>query len=147
MGVPGTPLIAALYPTIVIDDTTAVNVSIVTDGFATPVTNYVPLTPGSAEVSAIISAAPTTLMELRVFLDPTVVLDRWVMLFDASSLPADTTVPLWRALITGGSGIKESWNHIGLPFPSTGIVAAISSTPNTLTVTGAEAYFQAISLS
>jgi hypothetical protein len=132
--------------TVVISNATPVDVNVVTDGYNTPVTNYVPLTPGSAEVSAIISTAPTTLMELRVFLDPTALLDRWVMLFDASSLPVDTTEPLWRALIPGGSSINESWNHIGLPFPATGIVAAISSTPNTLTVTGAEAYFQAVSL-
>jgi len=151
MGVTGEPLVAALIPGTTIDSSTPVEVAMTTDGYSHPVNNYVPLTPGSAEVSAIISASPTTLLELRVFLDPTVLVDRWVMLFDASSLPADTAVPLWRAFIRGGSSISESWGGAltelpGLDFPSAGIVAAISSTPNTLTVTGAEAYFQAVSL-
>lgn len=146
MGVTGSPMVAALIPGTTLDSSTPIDVEINTGAFHTPVTNYVSLTPGSAEVSAIISASPTTLLELRVFLDPTVILDRWVMLFDALSLPVDTTVPLWRGYIPGGSSISESWGDIGLPFPSTGIVAAISSTPTTLTVTGAEAYFQAVSL-
>lgn len=149
MGVPGTPMILADL-TVVVSNTPSVDVNVVTDGYHSPVTKYV--TPGSAEASAVISSTPTDLLELRVFLDPTVLLDRWVMLFDASSLPADTAVPLWRAFIRGGSSISESWGVAltelpGLTFPSNGIVAAISSTPNTLTVTGAEAYFQAISLS
>jgi hypothetical protein len=151
MGVTGEPLIAALVPGTTIDSSTPVEIAITTDGFPHPVTNYVPLTPGSAEVSAVISTTPTTLLELRVILDPTALVDRWVMLFDASSLPVDTTEPLWRGYLPGGSSISESWGGEftelpGLPFPSTGIVAAVSSTPNTLTVTGAEAYFQAVSL-
>lgn len=152
LGVAGEPLVAALTAgTTVIDSSPPVEIAITTDGFHSPVTNYVSLTPGSAEVSAIISASPTTLLELRVILEPTALVDRWVMLFDASSLPADTTEPLWRGYVPGGSSISESWGGEltelpGLTFPSNGIVAAVSSTPNTLTVTGAEAYFQAVSL-
>ena len=67
MGVTGSPMVAALIPGTTLDSSTPVEVAIATDGFATPVTNYVPLTPGSAEVSAIISASPTDLLELRVF--------------------------------------------------------------------------------
>jgi hypothetical protein len=149
MGVTGSPLVAALTPGTTLDSSTPIDVEINTGAFHTPVTNYVSLTPGSAEVSAVISTSPTTLLELRVFLDPTAIVGRWVMLFDAISLPVDTTAPFWRGYIPGGSSISESWstliNLTGLTF-STGIVAAISSTPNTLTVTGAEAYFQAVSL-
>jgi hypothetical protein len=151
MGVAGEPLIAALTPGTTIDSSTPVDIDIKLGAYHTPVTNYASLTPGSAEVSAIISGTPTTLLELRVFLDPTATVGRWVMLFDASSLPVDTTEPLWRAYIPGGSSINESWGADptelpGLIFPTNGIVAAVSSTPNTLTVTGAEAYFQAVSL-
>jgi hypothetical protein len=146
MGVTGEPLIAALTPGTTLDSSTPIDIDIKLGAYHTPVTNYASLTPGSAEVSAIISSTPTTLLELRVFLDPTAIVGRWVMLFDASSLPVDTTEPLWRAYIPGGSSISESWGAVSLPFPSVGIVAAISSTPNTLTVTGAEAYFQAVSL-
>ena len=149
MGVAGTPLVAALYPSIVLGNPTPIDIDIKRGAYPTPVVNYVSLTPGSAEVSAVISTSPTTLLELRVFLDPTAIVGRWVMLFDAISLPVDTAAPFWRVYIPGGSSISESWstliNLTGLTF-STGIVAAISSTPNTLTVTGAEAYFQAVSL-
>jgi hypothetical protein len=150
MGVTGSPLIAALTPGTTFDSSTPIDIDIKLGSYPAPVVNYVPLTPGSAEVSAVISTAPTTLLELRVFLDPTAIVGRWVMLFDAISLPADTAEPLWRAYIPGGSSIGESWGADPTELPglifSTGIVAAISSTPNTLTVTGAEAYFQAVSL-
>jgi hypothetical protein len=150
MGVTGEPLIAALTSgTTVIDSSSPVEVAMSLDSFPHPVAVFG--TAGSAVASAVISSTPTDLLELRVILDPTALVGRWVMLFDASSLPADTTVPFWRAFIPGGSSISESWGGEltelpGLTFPTTGIVAAISSTPNTLTVTGAEAYFQAVSL-
>ena len=143
MGVTGTPVVTTVSNAIAIDDSTPIDVNIASTTHAHTHLTYA--TAGAAVASAIISAVPATLVELRVISDPTVTVDRYVMLFDATSLPANGAAPLWRSYLPGGSGIGESWGDIGLPFTSLGIVAAISSTPDTLTVTSAEAYFHAIS--
>lgn len=143
MGVTGTPIVASITGNVGIDDSTPIDVNVASSTHSHTHVTYA--TAGAAVASAVISAVPATLVELRVILDPTATADRWVMLFDASSLPADTAVPIWRSYLPGGSGIGESWGDIGLPFLSTGIVAAISTTADTLTVATAEGYFHAIS--
>lgn len=143
MGVTGTPMVVSVSNNVAVDDSTPIDVNIASTTHAH--THVVYGTAGAKVASAVISAVPATLVELRVVMDPLSTADRWLMLFDASSLPADTAVPIWRSYLPGGSGIGESWGDIGLPFPTTGIVAAISSTADTLTVTAAEGYFHAIS--
>ena len=143
MGVTGTPLVAEISNAVLIDSTTPIDVNIASTVHTH--THNVYVTAGSAVASAVISGAPATLVELRVILDSAVAVDRYVMLFDATSLPVDTTPPFWRLLVPAGSEASETWNPSGLDFPNLGIVAAVSSTIGTLTVTGAEAYFSAVS--
>jgi hypothetical protein len=104
------------------------------------------VTAGAAVADAIISADPATLVEFRAILDSAVAVDRYVMFFDDDTLPvANGTAPFWRLLVPAGSEASETWNPSGLQFPTTGIVVAVSSTIDDLTLTGAEAYFSAVS--
>lgn len=144
MGVTGTPLIAEISNAITIDDTTPVDVNIASTTHTH--THNVYVTAGAAVDDAVISAVPATLVEFRAILDSAVAVDRYVMLFDANTLPvANGTAPFWRILVPAGSEASETWNPSGLNFPTNGIVAAVSSTIDTLTLTGAEAYFSAVS--
>lgn len=150
MGVVGTPLVAEISNAVLIDDSTPVDVNIASTTHTHTHTIYV--TAGSAVASAIISGAPATLVELRAILDSSVAVDRYIMLFDADGTTAgqqigdlESTAPFWRLLVPAGSEASETWNPSGLSFPTNGIVAAVSSTIGTLTLTSAEAYFSAVS--
>lgn len=145
MGVTGTPLVVSVSNTVSVDDSTPIDVNIASTIHSH--THVVYGTAGAAVASAVISAVPAVLVELRAILDPAATADRWVMLFDndGSVPPINGAVPIWRSYLPGASGIGESWGDIGLPFAVNGIYAAISSTANTLTITAAEAYFHAVS--
>jgi hypothetical protein len=143
MGVTGTPLVAEISNAVLLDDSTPINVNIASTTHTH--THTVHVTAGAAVASAVISGVPATLVELRVILDSAVAVDRYIMLFDATSLPSPGTAPFWRLLVPAGSEASETWSPSGLEFPNLGIVAAVSSTINTLLVTGAEAYFSAVS--
>lgn len=86
------------------------------------------------EDSAAISGA-TSVGEIMAVLDnPGTATAVCAMVFDAASLPANGTVPLWRIPMSNGGG--------GYSFPkgltlATGLVVAFSSTLATLTVTTA----------
>jgi hypothetical protein len=143
MGVIGTPLVADISNAITIDDSTPVDVNIASTVHTHTHTVYV--TSDAAVASAVISGVPATLVEFRVILDSAVAQDRYIMFFDAVALPGAGTDPFWRLLVPAGSEASETWNPTGLNFPNLGIVVAVSSTIDDLTVTGAEAYFSAVS--
>lgn len=144
MGVTGTPLVASISNAVTVDDATPINVNIASEVPAG--TTVVYSTGGAPVASAIISTtAGYSLHELRVILDPAATTDRWLMLFDATSVPAPATVPYWRAFLPAGVETSETF-QFGLPFPNLGCVAVISSDPEDLLIAGAEAYFQAIGI-
>lgn len=139
--------IASQAAALQIDDSTPIDVNIASPNplpvsFSSGTINTYE-TGASAEASAQIHNAAADLKELRVILDPSVASIRYLMLFDAASLPINGTAPLWRGLIPPAGEMSETWAD-GLPF-ATGIIAAVSSSADTLTVvpTG-EAYFHAL---
>lgn len=142
MGVTGTPMVVSVSNNVSIDDTIPIDVNIASETHSHTHIQFG--TAGAAVASAVLSASPSTLVELRVILDPTATTDRYVMLFDATSLPSNGTVPIWRGFLPGGVELSESWTETGLDFPTNGIVVAISSTIDTLTVTGVEAFFHSV---
>jgi len=145
MGVTGTPLVAEISNAVLLDDSTPINVNIASTTHTH--THTVHVTAGGAVSEAVISAVAATLVEFRAILDSAVAQDRYIMFFDddGTSLPITPgTAPFWRLLVPAGSEASETWNPSGLEF-STGIVAVVSSTIGTLTQTGAEAYFSAVS--
>ena len=83
-----------------------------------------------------------TLYDIRVVLDPSVTNVRYLMLFDANSLPGDTATPIasgliWSIVIPPGGEASESF-QFGLSY-SSGLTAVISTTHDALTiVTGNE---------
>lgn len=98
---------------------------------------------GTAVDSAVIAAAPGVLRELRCIMIPTTTVSRYLMLFDATSAPANGTAPIWRMLVPAAGESGESF------FPgldcATGITVVLSSTADTLTATtGTECYIHAI---
>jgi len=96
----------------------------------TDVTNYVCHSTGG------------TLHDIRVVLDPTVSVARYLMLFNRNTLPGDTADPIgsnliWSMVIPPAGEASESF-PAGLAY-SAGLTAVISSTHDALTiVTGAE---------
>jgi len=145
MGVTGTPVVVATGSNeVLIDSTSPVNVNIASTSHTHA--HVISATAGSAVANALIYTGVTTLVEFRVLLDPTVSVDRWVMLFDSATGvigDLENTAPLWRIFVPAGAEASETWNPSGLEF-AVGIIAAVSSTIDTLTLTGAEAYFHAI---
>lgn len=98
--------------------------------------------------SAVLSDKPAFLYDLQVISNNSTD-ERYVMVFDATAVPADGAVPVWRGVLPASQQISLSFvgnlhtNFGGAPFGA-GIAVAISSTKDTLTVTSAsEAHFQA----
>jgi hypothetical protein len=146
MGVSGTPLVAEISNAVLIDSSTPIDVNIASTTHTH--THTVHVTAGGAVSEAVISGDPATLVEFRAILDSAVAQDRYVMFFDddGAALPITPgTAPFWRLLVPAGSEASETWNPSGLQFPTDGIVVVVSSTIATLTQTGAEAYFSAVS--
>lgn len=144
MGITGTPVVVATGSNeVLIDSSTPINVNIASTSHVH--THVTSATAGTAVANALIYSGVTTLVELRVLLDPTVSVDRWVMLFDSIAAigTLETTAPLWRIFVPAGAEASESWNPSGLEFAD-GITVAVSSTIAVLTLTGAEAFFHAI---
>lgn len=99
--------------------------------------------PSAVDNTVITTVNNSVLRELRCILKPSTTVSRYLMLFNADSLPANGAAPIWRMLVPAGGEASETFNP-GLSF-SEGIVAAISSTDTTLTVTtGSEGYIHAI---
>lgn len=143
MGVTGTPVVTTVSNAVLIDSATPINVNIASTTHTHA--HVVSATAGTPVANALIYTGITTLVELRVLLDPTVSVDRYIMLFDSAALIAtlEGTAPLWRILVPSGIEASETWNPSGLEFTA-GITVAVSSTIGVLKLTGAEAYFHAI---
>lgn len=60
--------------------------------------------------------------------------DRWLMVFDAASLPANGTVPTLPAMKVPAGSTGFYYGSAALPF-TTGVVAACSTSAATLTIT------------
>jgi len=90
----------------------------------------------------VCDATSGTVYDIRVVLDPSVSVTRYLMLFDANSLPGDTATPvasglIWSMVIPFAGEASEHFPQ-GLTY-STGLTAVISSTHDALTiVTSAE---------
>lgn len=85
----------------------------------------------------VCDATAGTLYDLRVVLDPAVSVARYLLLFDANSLPGDTATPIasgliWSMVIPPAGEASESF-ALGLAY-STGLTAVISSTHDALTI-------------
>lgn len=92
-------------------------------------TNYATTT---AEDSAVLKASAGQVGEVHAYQDGLAGTAVTLMLFNATSLPANGTSPVWRIPIVGG--IANYWFPTGYQF-ATGLVAAFSTTHATLTVT------------
>lgn len=96
---------------------------------------------GNATSSVAIKTAAGIVFKIDVIMDPTVVDDRWLMVFDQISVPKNNDDPALRARISGGFASVD----LGLYGREllTGLSVAVSSTPGLLTLpAGAEGYFQ-----
>lgn len=98
-------------------------------------------TPGAAD-SLVIKAAAGVVGEVHAYQDGLAGSAVCLMLFNATSQPADTAVPEWRIPVIGG--LANYWFPTGFQF-STGLVAVWSSTHDVLTATvgGTEGYIHA----
>lgn len=102
------------------------------------VQEFPPVAYGSAapEDSAAMFALPATLTSFYGL--STAATQRWVMLFDAVAVPADTAVPFRQIAVGAGTGLGDNF-YLDVPPDgirfNTGIVCAMSTTPDTLTVT------------
>jgi hypothetical protein len=99
------------------------------------------VTGGTAADSLVVKAAAGALGELHGYLEGLSGSAVCIMLFNATSLPANGTAPVWRVPLIGGVG--NYFFPTGFQF-ATGLVAAFSSTHDDLTVTtGSEGYLHA----
>lgn len=90
-----------------------------------------------------IMANPGNVAEVRVQLDPSVLVDRYLMLFDLTSTPVNGTAPVWSIQVPAAGTASESWSR-GLDFSTNGCRAVLSSTPGSLTIVpGNECYILA----
>lgn len=85
----------------------------------------------------VVQAASGSLRDIRVVLDPSVSVARYLMLFNNTSLPGDTATPItdgliWSMVIPPSGEASESFPD-GLAY-SAGLVAVISSTHDALTI-------------
>lgn len=98
--------------------------------------------------SAVISDKPAFLYDMQVISNNTTD-ERYLMLFDSTTVPANGAVPVWRAVVPAEQQVSA--NFVGNDFANfgganfqTGIAVALSSTKNVLNVTTSdEAHFQA----
>jgi len=161
-GITGTPIVVSVSGSVTVTGTVTANIGTqaapLTIDDSTPIDVAITGTPipvsfssgtlvqyatgGSAEASAVVVASAAALRELRVVLDPSATTLRYMMLFNATSLPVNGTAPAWRGLVPPSGEMSENWPD-GLDF-ATGIVVALSETADTLTVAPAEAFFHAV---
>lgn len=103
---------------------------------------------GTATDAEVISDKPAYLYDIQVISNNDTD-ERYLMLFDATEVPSNGAVPVWRAIVPAEQQASltffgNDFNNLAGANFKTGIVAALSSTKGTLTVTTAdEAYFQA----
>jgi len=102
---------------------------IVTTDIGGTIVNFT--TGGTNVADALLHGSAGTLYQLRVVLDPTVSVARYLMLFEAGSIPAPGTAPVWQMVIPPAGEASESFPY-GFAYSS--LYACISSTHGTLTV-------------
>lgn len=100
---------------------------------------------GSAAVASwILATAATRLQDLRCIMAPGTTNARWLLFFNSTTVPVDTTVADWGMLVPAAGQASESFGEIGLGF-DTGLTVVLSSTPAALTqVPSGECYLYAI---
>lgn len=100
------------------------------------------VTTGNAAVSVLsVSSAAGGVFKADVIMEPSVTDNRWLMVFDSSSAPANAAVPILRARIAGGFASIDL-SVYGRPVAN-GVAVAISTTVNQLTLPASgEGYFQ-----
>jgi hypothetical protein len=96
--------------------------------------------PGALAASLIVSVKPARL--LRVSFTNTNAAARWLQLFNAIAVPADTAVPLLSIPVAIGAFVNIDLGVYGRFF-STGIVLCNSSTAATKTIGAADSFFDA----
>lgn len=99
-------------------------------------------TAGAAENVIQLHGAAGRLRELRVLLAPTVSSVRWFMLFDSPIAPINGDAPLWRGLAPPAGEASESFPAGIFEYGDT-LYIAVSSTHDTLTISGADAFYHA----
>ncbi len=98
------------------------------------------VTPQAKADSLVVKATAGNLYHAAVVMDQTDgTTKRCVMLFDSATLPANGTDPLYRFVVLGSLDVRVDFK-VPLHF-ATGIVMAISSTWDDLTVTTADEGF------
>ena len=128
------PFVVSVEGTVTLDDSTPISVAL----GSTAAWSHD--TVGTAVGSALMRNGAGVLKELRTLLDPSVLTLRYLMLFDANTLPVNGMVPDWRGIIPPAGEMSESLPGGEFAF-TTGCYGMISSSVDTLTVAGAEAYF------
>lgn len=99
-------------------------------------------TGGAAEEQAVVSGSGTGVRVVTCLLDPAVTTSRYCMLFDATAAQANGATPIHRFLVPSQGAASVTFEY-GRPV-SSGLVVALSTTANTLTLPGSgEAYFSA----
>lgn len=93
---------------------------------------------GALAASAVVKATPGTVY--TVVFTNTNVAARWLQLYNATAVPADTAVPFISIPVAAGASVTLDFGLYGLPF-STGICVANSSTAATKTVGAADSFF------
>lgn len=96
----------------------------------------------SAETNRVSKASEGRVFSAAAVLDPSVLSDRYLMVFNKATAPANNDVPILRALLPAGGQASIDLGVYGLAVPD-GIAVAVSTTANLLTLPGSgEAYFQ-----
>lgn len=98
----------------------------------------------SVAASAVVSAVPARLFQLRAIVATAVNADRIIQVHNAAALPANGAVPLWEMFIPAGTGFAEAgddWDPIDGLICSVGCVLASSTTLDTLTIGAADITF------
>lgn len=98
----------------------------------------------TAVASIVVKASAGRLFQVRAIINFAVATDRFIHIFNATALPVDGTEPEWELLIPASAAYAQGaddFDPIDGIVLSSGIVLACSSTPGTLTITGAQVRF------
>jgi len=94
------------------------------------------------EASALLSALPTKLRQIRIILQKSTTSHLYLMLFDGVSVPANGATPDWRAFVPRGGQADEVFNRGEELEFAVGLVAALSTDEDSLQIAGPVGFFQ-----
>lgn len=98
-------------------------------------------TGAAAENTNIAKGTPGRVFVAEVVLDPSVVVDRYLMVFNKASAPVNTDIPVFRALVPAGGQAGIDRGLLGREL-TLGVSVAISTTAGVLTLPAvAEGFF------